>query len=452
MSPERDLNPQSDLSVELLDDNDLLRLTREGSDEAYAALYDRYVYPARRLARHLGQREESDDVVAEAFAQILDLLRRGKGPDRAFRAYLFTAIRHESGRRAKANQRVILTDDESQIDTAVPFRDGQLDDFEKTAIRAAYESLPPRWRTALWHLDVEGRRPGDLADVMGVKPNAVSALVYRARSGLRDAYLQQHVGTVQEHLPRECESIRGKLASVLRRTSSSREQAKVHAHLNSCRDCMDAYLSLQEVNRDIGAILTPAALVGAIGGGAVLVGASSGSAIVANLFAAAKGLAVAAVPAAAVTATTVVVVDAVASPPPSVQEAPAARPTAPVGAVDPAAPRRDQSGAASTPKVATAGSAPDIVTDLPVESPSSAEHQPATPAAVAPSQPAPSPTAPSIASVPPRKPLEVVVDPEKVEVSLGPVKVSTGDVEETIDNLLKLPKDLLSGLTPTPAP
>jgi DNA-directed RNA polymerase specialized sigma24 family protein len=41
-------------------------------------------------------RSEADDVVAETFAKILDLLHRGGGPDDAFRPYLLTAVRRES--------------------------------------------------------------------------------------------------------------------------------------------------------------------------------------------------------------------------------------------------------------------------------------------------------------------------------------------------------------------
>jgi DNA-directed RNA polymerase specialized sigma24 family protein len=42
----------------------------------------------RQLVRN---RAEADDVVAETFAKILDLLRRGGGPDDAFRPYRWRA-------------------------------------------------------------------------------------------------------------------------------------------------------------------------------------------------------------------------------------------------------------------------------------------------------------------------------------------------------------------------
>ncbi|MCW2839795.1 MAG: hypothetical protein JWR55_1278, partial [Aeromicrobium sp.] len=250
----------AELSLAELDDGELLALTRSGDQEAYAALFERYSYAALRLARHLGQKDESDDVVSESFAQVLDLLRRAKGPDRAFRAYLFTTVRHECARRAKARRRVMPTDDTDQIDAPVAFGEGNLDMFERTAIRAAYESLPARWRTVLWHLDVEGLKPNELGPLLNLSPNSVSALVYRARSGLREAYLQQHVNDDDQAGSRTCLEHRAKLSAFVRRTASARDQEKVHAHLQTCDDCMAIYLDLKDVNREVGSISASAAL------------------------------------------------------------------------------------------------------------------------------------------------------------------------------------------------
>ncbi|MCL3817734.1 sigma-70 family RNA polymerase sigma factor [Aeromicrobium wangtongii] len=258
----------SDTELQLvdLDDGSLLAMARTGHQEAYATLFSRYSYAAHRLARHLGQKEDSDDVVSEAFAQVLDLLGRGKGPDRAFRAYLFTTVRNECARRAKARKRVTPTDDMQQIDTPVAFGGGQLDAFERSAIRAAYESLPARWQTVLWHLDVEGRKPHELGPMLELSPNSVSALVYRARAGLRQAYLQQHVKQDRPGDERACQENRGKLSGFVRGTASAREQERVHAHLQSCGDCMAVYLDLQEVNREVGTIGAPLVLAVATGG------------------------------------------------------------------------------------------------------------------------------------------------------------------------------------------
>lgn len=247
------------LPLDELEDAELLALARRDHAEAYAALFRRHAYAAHRLARHLGQREEAEDLVSESFALVLDLVRRGKGPDRAFRAYLFTTIRHEAGRRAKARQRVMLTDDHRHIDSVVPFGGGELDDFERSAIRRAYESLPDRWRTVLWHLDVEGRKPQELGPLLDLSPNSVSALVYRARAGLREAYLQQHVNDEGPVAGPVCGNVRPKLSAYVRRTASARERASIGAHLETCSECDAIHSDLREVNREVGTIVRPVA-------------------------------------------------------------------------------------------------------------------------------------------------------------------------------------------------
>lgn len=260
-APEFELSSLTELSLADLDDAELLALARRDHDAAYAALFTRHSFAAHRLARHLGHREEAEDIVAESFAQVLDLFRRGKGPERAFRAYLFTTVRHEAGRRAKARQRVMPTGDQRQIDSIVPFGAGQLEEFEQTAIRGAYESLPARWRTVLWHLDVEGLKPQELGPMLDLSPNSVSALAYRARSALREAYLRQHINPEGPATSRACREARAKLSAYVRRTAPAREQAKVRAHLEACSTCAAIHADLQEVNREVGAIAASAAVV-----------------------------------------------------------------------------------------------------------------------------------------------------------------------------------------------
>lgn len=424
MNVEHQHRAAHDLSLDLLDDADLVLMVRGGDSDAYAALFDRYVYSGRRLARHLGQRDEADDVVSEAFARIFDLLQRGKGPDDAFRAYLFTTIRHECGRRAKAEKRVVPTDDDAKIDSAVPFGGGELDDFEKTAVRAAYESLPPRWRTVLWHLDVEGRKPSELAELLDMKPNSVSALVYRARGGLRDAYLQQHVGTGGD-LAQACGETRRLMASVVRRTASTRDQERVHAHLDGCAACMGAYIDLEDVNREVGAVAPVLGLV-----------AGSSSVATGSLLAAAKSFLVGAATVAAVAAGTVTVVSVTApgdqpSAPVAVrvqaQEVPSAASVAPPASTGPTSTPRSQA------------TAPDSA-DEPVASkaePSTAAPDPVAPAAKVPT-PAPEPE---------RTRPDIAVDvPTVIDRKTAVLKDALAPVAPVVDPVVDGVKDTLDGV------
>jgi RNA polymerase sigma factor (sigma-70 family) len=233
-----------------LDDGALVQLARDGVHDAYAALYSRHAHPAQRLARHLGMRDEAEDVVAESFAQVLELMRRGKGPETSFRAYLFTTIRHDSARRAKARQKLVPTDDDSAIDTMVGLDAGQLDAFEASAIRAAYTSLPARWRTVLWQVEVERRKPQDLAPVLGLSPNGVSALAYRARSALREAYLKQHLRSASA-TGRKCVEVRDRLPAMLGGRLPKRRKQAALEHLVGCAECRAVLRELEVANATV---------------------------------------------------------------------------------------------------------------------------------------------------------------------------------------------------------
>lgn len=166
------------------DDATLLALARQGDDDAYGRLYARHRDVAHRVARRVVGAGEVDDVVADSFVAVLAQLRSGRGPTSSFRAYLLTAVRHAAARRGADRRRC-----EPRLDLEPAGRSGP-DLAEHADVRDAYGTLPPRWRHVLWRLDVEGVPPRELAAELGVSPNAVSALGYRARAGLRAAYLR----------------------------------------------------------------------------------------------------------------------------------------------------------------------------------------------------------------------------------------------------------------------
>ncbi len=173
------------------DDTQLLDAARQGESEAYAELYRRYRPAARSAAASLRvPRCEREDVIEEAFANILAALRKGRGPSEAFRPYLIAAVRNITFSRSRAHGRAmdgyIRLTTEIQTAEAVPTVDtGDL-------ITEAFEQLPERWRAVLVAVEIEGRRPAQLAPELGMSPNAVSALVARARRGLRTAYKDAH--------------------------------------------------------------------------------------------------------------------------------------------------------------------------------------------------------------------------------------------------------------------
>ncbi|WP_187271839.1 sigma-70 family RNA polymerase sigma factor [Aeromicrobium terrae] len=271
-------------SVEL-DDAALISAVRSGDTAAYGTLFDRHRDAATRLARQLSP-SDADDLVAESFTRVLALLQDGKGPELAFRAYLLTAVRRLHVDRVRSTAKVRPTDDDVELDRPTPSADRSEIAFESAAAAAAYAALPERWQMVLWHLDVEGEKPAAVAPLLGMSPNGVSALAYRAREGLRQSYLQHHLSITQDA---DCRSCTSRLAAYVRRGLSARAGAEVEAHLDHCRRCTGLYLELIEVNRDLGGMLVPAVL-GVSATGYLTAAAAAGAAGVAGTAAGAVGI------------------------------------------------------------------------------------------------------------------------------------------------------------------
>jgi RNA polymerase sigma factor (sigma-70 family) len=266
--------------TELLSDTDtpsdaeLISRVRGGDVAAYGELFSRHVQAANRLARQLVRGPDADDLVSDAFAKVLGVLQAGGGPDVAFRAYLLTAVRRLQVDRVRAGSRLQTSDDMSQFDPGIPFQDTAVSGFESGAAARAFASLPERWQLVLWHLEVEGQKPADIAPLLGMSPNSVSALAYRAREGLRQAFLTMHLSDISAD---SCRWVNEHLGAYVRHGLARRDAAKVEDHLQECRRCTAMYLELTEVNSDLRAIIAPL-LLGAAATGYLASTGSAGSA------------------------------------------------------------------------------------------------------------------------------------------------------------------------------
>jgi RNA polymerase sigma factor (sigma-70 family) len=240
-----------------LSDAELISSVRGGDVSAYGDLFARHRDAATRLARQLVPGPDADDLVSEAFAKVLNVLLAGGGPDVAFRAYLLTSVRRLHVDKIRATTRATPTDDLTPFEDPEPATDTVIAGFEGGAAAKAFASLPERWQLVLWHLEVEGQKPADVAPLLGMTPNSVSALAYRAREGLRQAYLQMHTGDLVDP---DCRWTHAKLGAYVRKGLSRRDVQKVEAHLDGCRKCTAMYLELDEVNASLAAILGPLVL------------------------------------------------------------------------------------------------------------------------------------------------------------------------------------------------
>ncbi|WP_051110397.1 sigma-70 family RNA polymerase sigma factor [Longispora albida] len=239
-------------------DADLITAARKGDAEAYSVLYSRHVQAARRLARLLVRNQsDADDLVAEAFVKVLAALREGRGPKDAFRAYLLTTLRHHCFDRARRDTRLLLTDDFSKIEPGEAFVDPVVTAAERKFAANAFAKLPERWQMVLWHTEVEGESPSDIAPLLGLTPNGVSALAYRARERLRQIFLSEHLAAA----PPGCHWSAERLGAHVRGGLSARDSAKVRRHIDDCAACKLRHAELVELN-EFENVLAPLVLGG----------------------------------------------------------------------------------------------------------------------------------------------------------------------------------------------
>lgn len=236
-------------------DADLLEAVRTGDAAAYGQLYERHLAAARSLARQLVRgAQDADDVTADAFARVLDLLRRGGGPRDGFRPYLLTAVRRLAYDRYRGERRAVATGAVEELDPGQPFTDPAVEGLERSLIARAFLSLPERWRAVLWHTEIEGAKPADVAPLLGLTANGVAALSYRAREGLRQAYLQMHLSSAARP---GCQPTLAKLGAYVRGGLSRRDSDSVEAHLARCGDCRAVYAELTDVNTSLRGVVAP---------------------------------------------------------------------------------------------------------------------------------------------------------------------------------------------------
>ena len=254
------------------DDMAILRVG-DVAGRTYEELYIEHAPAARRVALSMVQRDAADDIVAEAFTRVLGAIRAGGGPGLAFRAYLLTAVRNTANDWLRASRRTtVIGDLDQDLEDRVAVGNMGLAQLsrgpeaeaeaqaEARLVAAAFGRLPTRWRDVLWQLEVEGKAPAAIAPMFGLSANGVSALAVRAREGLRQAYLQQHIG---RNIPVSCQSYAAALGADARGQLSRRRRSVVHGHLQHCARCHALARELTELNSRLGAILTPAALLGA---------------------------------------------------------------------------------------------------------------------------------------------------------------------------------------------
>ncbi|MFD5398058.1 sigma-70 family RNA polymerase sigma factor [Streptomyces sp. NPDC127097] len=274
-------------------DAQLLSDLRAGDDSAYEEMYRRHAAAVRRYARSCCRdAHTAEDLTGEVFARTLQAVRGGAGPESAVRAYLLTTVRRVAASWAQTARREQLVEDFAVFavsSAGAPEDDATLDlgadvramqEAERSMAVRAFRSLPERYQTVLWHTTVEDESPSEVAPLLGLTANATAVLAHRAREGLKQAYLQEHVSQSLTD-GGDCARYADRLGAYARGGLRMRAERGLRRHLDACPRCRLAALEVADVNQRIGALLPVAFLGWGAAGYAVktaVAGAAAGAA------------------------------------------------------------------------------------------------------------------------------------------------------------------------------
>ncbi len=247
-------------------DESLVERTRSGDQRAFAELWRRHYRSGARVARQFTSSIDADDLVSEAYTRIYQRVLAGGGPTGAFRPYLYTTIRNLASTWGAKSKDV-------QVDDIADFEDPDtIDDpaalaLDRTLTARAFRSLPDRWQSVLWYTEVEGMDPHEVAPILGMTANGVAALSYRAREGLRKAWLQAHINDASAS--GECQWAISRIGEHARSGLSTRDLDRMTFHLATCPKCSIINEEVDEVGSRLALVMLPI-LLGGVAGGAML--------------------------------------------------------------------------------------------------------------------------------------------------------------------------------------
>ncbi len=175
-------------------DGELVAAVEDGDDDAWAVLWRRHYRGVRaHAAELLGDAHAGEDVASEVLIRTMSRIREHRPPEN-LAAYLRTAARNRAidvvrGRRRDARLVEVLGTTQPTAYDDVP---SERPDPENSAVlRRALGELSERQRLVLVRIGIEEASVPEVADELGLTPNAVHQLVFRARRRLREELARQ---------------------------------------------------------------------------------------------------------------------------------------------------------------------------------------------------------------------------------------------------------------------
>jgi RNA polymerase sigma factor (sigma-70 family) len=274
--------------LRLRSDEQLVALFRDGHDEAFRVIHDRYrqrLFAYTRQMLH-GSRQDAEDALQDVFVRAYAGLR-ANNRRLALRAWLYRVAHN---RCIDELRRPAPPAPELFEFVRSPAHDPIVEAEQRESLRRLIDDvrrLPEQQRSALLMRELSGMSYSELADALVVSVPAVKSLLVRARIGLAQSMQARDTA---------CSEIRSELS--LAHDRGVRPNGLARRHLRDCASCREFRGQVRGVSRQFAALvpaLGPAGLLanllgagGGTGGGAAASGgaAATGAAGGGSLFAA----------------------------------------------------------------------------------------------------------------------------------------------------------------------
>jgi len=265
-------------------DEQLVTLFREGNDEAFRVIHDRYRGRMFAYARQMlgASGQDPEDAVQEIFMRAYHGLRASHRK-LALRAWLYRIAHNRCIDDLRRPQPVIMIPSDTASGGA---QDPVVKIEQRDALRRLIcdvQRLPDPQRSALLMRELSGMSYAEVSGALGVSVPAVKSLLVRARVGLAQASEARNTA---------CADIRADL--ILAHDRGVRTSGLARRHLRDCQGCRQFRSEVRGVSRQLAALAPTVGPIGILAnllgwGGA---GAATGSGAMAGGGAAASGSAV----------------------------------------------------------------------------------------------------------------------------------------------------------------
>jgi DNA-directed RNA polymerase specialized sigma24 family protein len=220
----------------LLDDRALADAARRGDLAAFEELHRRHAPTTWRFAVAVcGARALAAGATVSAFASTLAGSKAAD--DVPVNVQLLSSARHAAF-------------DPGLQAVAVELRDGPA----SSTVSDAFNSLPERWRSALWLAAAERLPTHEVGPALGVPAASVGPLTMRAHAGLADKVIGVYAASADDDA---CRKAAAALLAYSTDRLSPREAAKVRRHLDGCERCQHLLGDLDDLTPSLRLLALP---------------------------------------------------------------------------------------------------------------------------------------------------------------------------------------------------